>query len=116
MAAPFTAAMVGLGKLVKTAEEPAHAFGIFPVVLRAFGEKRFQIVEIHARAKRLARSGDDQHPGWGLLDFIEGGEQFIDQLKADGVALLGTVQRDCGDRRIALQLNCGVVHAKCREN
>ena len=33
----------------------------------------------------------------GLLDFVQRAQNIVDQFVADGIALVGTVQRDGGD-------------------
>ena len=72
-------------------------------------EQRFQILQVHARAESFARAGYDEHERVGCLHFFQRGQQIVNQLEADGVTLLGTIESDGRDARVVGKLN-GLVH------
>ncbi len=53
-----------------------------------------QSVQVHARAEGFAGAGQNDGAGRARLRLVERGEQLLDHLGGDGVALLGAVESD----------------------
>ena len=101
-----------LGKFIKRAEQPDHGLRILQILLRRSSEQAFEIVQIHPRAKSLARAGQDQHDRIRLGDLVERAQQIVNQFEADGIALLGTVQRDGRDAAVVCELDV-LINSRC---
>ncbi len=107
MAAPFTAAIVGSGKIVNAAEDAGHARGVLHILVVRPAQQGLQFVEVKTRAKSLARARqyDDLGQRCRPLNFVKRRQQFVHQRVADGVAFLRPVERDGGDAGIVRELN-----------
>ena len=97
-------------KLVKRSEQADHRLRIFQVVFWRAADQRFQVVQVHAGRESFARSGHNEYARVGRLDFLQRAQQIVNQLEADGVALVRTIQRDRSHARIVCELDRFVVH------
>jgi hypothetical protein len=56
-----------------------------------------QVVQIHAGAKGFTRAGQDHNLRGRIHCLLQRRNQVINQLLADGIALVSAIERDRGD-------------------
>src|SRR5215469_374530 len=98
-------------EIIETAEELRHAPRISKILLIGLAHQRLQLVQVHARAKGFATSGEYGNQHVAFFDRIEGRQDFIDHAKADGVALLGTIEGNGHDPGVLRDLESLEFHA-----
>src|SRR5438045_9697207 len=65
---------------------------------------------MHAGTNRFARTRQDDNLGWRLLDVIQCRRQFLDQLEADRIALIRTVEGYDRKARLECELESAIAH------
>src|SRR5580692_1271646 len=104
-----------LRKVIQGPEQAAHLFGVFQSLLRGASHERPQILQVHARAECLACSRKNQHQSGRIGDFVHRRQQIFDQLVADRVALVRTIERKHGDSGAICELECFVFQSAAAE-
>ncbi len=97
-----------LGKVVQRPKQARHCLRIFQALFRTPPNQRLQIVEVHPRAEGFSRTSKNQDLRRRLRHFAQRAEKIVDQVIADRVPLLRTVQRDRRDAAVIRELESGV--------
>ena len=97
-------------EVVNRAEQPCHGARVFQALFFGASDQRLQVLQIHTRAERFAGSSDDQDLSSGVAHRLESLLEVGNQFVADGVAFVGTIERQQGDAIALAQQDCLEVH------
>ncbi len=104
----------GDGRLRETpdsAEKLREAVGVFALLREGLRGERLQRFQIHPGAERFSRAGENQHTRGTRFHFIEGGKNFYNHFRRNGVALVRPIQRNRCD--LTCQIRVGVSGSSC---
>ena len=100
------------GEIIEPAEDLGHALRIVQVLGVRFPGECLEFPEVHPCTKRFAGARQDQHVCRRLLNFKKPFHQLIQELEAEGIALLRTVKSNRRHACFVTQIDSLKCHAR----